>query len=582
MPTGRNAMTETAVVLLSHRGRLAEIVRVLARYGLAEIFDEGALEAMVAGRPRVPMTFLADWLTAKVDPDVAQMTPGERICGALGELGTTWVKLGQMLSVRPDIVGQTIAAALATLQSGVPPDDPDVALARVEEALGGRVEDIFASYTTTAFASGSVAQVHEAVLADGRAVMVKVVHADAVERSREDLAIMHALARQGEQDDPNLARYRPTQLIAEFDTMLTRALDLRGEAQNLRLFGRLLAAEPDVVLPETIDSLTGAQVLTMTRIDGRHMSDRASVEAAGWEVDALVRRATDLYLDMIFRYGVFHADPHPGNFLLPGQGRLAILDFGDVGRLSPTRRNQLEELVLAIGGHDLEFLVDTVLEMTNPPPGTDLKELRSTVSAWADQYLLAAVGSLDLAEIVSTVMSLMHDHHLSLPADLALLFRVLTELQGMGAELGITLNIEELLAPHLTRTVQDRLSPRRLARRTLRSAHRWSALLDTLPDDLTSLLASVRAGKVSVDLNIHDVDRVTDRLVDAGIAAASILASAQLVSRSTGPTVAGMSVPGLLAAGVGALTWRRLALQRRRRRPLSAKVRDAVSVARAR
>lgn len=575
-------MTETAVVLLSHRTRLAEILRVLARYGLAEILDDAPLGAMVSGRPRAPMTFLADWLTAKVDPDVARMTPGERICGALGELGTTWVKLGQMLSVRPDIVGPTIAAALATLQSGVPPDSPDVTLARVEEALGGPVADRFTSFSTTAFASGSVAQVHEAVLTDGTAVMVKVVHDGAVERSREDLAIMHALARQGEQEDPGLARFRPTQLIAEFDTMLTRALDLRNEAQNLRLFGRLFAGEPDVVLPAPVDSLTGAQVLTMTRIDGVHMSDRASVEAAGWDVDALVRRATDLYLDMIFRYGVFHADPHPGNFLLPGQGRLAILDFGDVGRLSPTRRGQLEDLVVAIGGHDLDTLVDAVVDMTNPAPGTNLKELRSAVSAWADQYLLAAVGSLDLAEIVSTAMSLMHDHHLSLPADLALLFRVLTELQGMGRGLGITLSIEELLAPHLAQSVQDRLSPRRLARRALRSAHRWTAFLDGLPDDLTSLLDGVREGKVSIDLNIHDVDRVADRLVDAGIAAASILASAQLVSRSTGPTIAGVSVPGLLAAGVGALTWQRLAAQRRRRRPLAAKVRDAVSVARAR
>lgn len=575
-------MTETAVVLLSHRARLAEILRVLARYGLAEVFDEGTLDAMVNGRPRAPRTFVADWLTAKVDPDVARMTPGERICGALSELGTTWVKLGQMLSVRPDIVGPTMASALSTLQSGVPADDPDVSLAVVEETLGQPVTEAFASYSTVAFASGSVAEVHEAVLVDGTPVMVKVVHAGAAQRSEEDLAIMHALALQGEEDDANLARYRPTRLITEFDTMLTRALDLRNEARNLSLFRRLFAGEPDLVLPEAIDSLSGAQVLTMTRIEGRHMTDRASVEAAGWEVDALVRRATDLYLDMIFHYGVFHADPHPGNFLLPGHGKLAILDFGDVGRLSPTRRDQLEDLVMAIGAHDLDAIVDAVIEMTNPSPGTNLKELRSAVGAWADQYLLAAVGSLRVGEVVSTAMSLMHDHHMSLPADLALLFRVLSELQGIGAELGVLLNIEELLAPHLTRTMQDRLSPRRLARRATRSAHRWSTFLDGLPDDLTALLEGVREGKVAIDLNIHDVDHVADRLVDAAIAAASILASAQLVSRSTKPTVAGISIPGVLAVGVGALTWRRLAVQRKRRRPLSSKVRDAVSVARAR
>lgn len=575
-------MTETAVVLLAHRARLTEILRVLAHYGIAEVLDADALDAVVAGRRRGPVTYLSDWLTAKVDPEVARMTPGERICAALSDLGTTWVKLGQMLSVRPDVVGPTIAAALSTLQSGVPPDDPDVSLARVEKALGAPIGDLFASYTTTAFASGSVAEVHEAVLPDGRAVMVKVVHDGAVERSREDLAILHALAHQGEVDDPDLARYRPAQLIAEFDTMLTRALDLRNEAQNLRFFDRLLSPEPDLVIPVAIGDLSGAQVLTMTRIDGVHMSGRASVEAGGWQVDAFVHRAVGIYLDMIFRFGVFHADPHPGNFVLPGGGRLGILDFGDVGRLSPTRRGQLEDLVLAIGAHDLDSLVDVVLDMTNPVPGTNIKELRSAVGAWAEQYLLAAVGSLDLGEIVSTAMSLMHDHHMSLPSDLVLLFRVLTELQGIGAELGVTSNIEELIAPYLSQTFQERLSPKRLARRALRSAHRWSAFLDGLPDDLTALIDGVREGKVAIDLNIHDVDHVADRLVDAAIAAASILASAQLVSRSTGPTVAGVSVPGVLAAGVGALTWRRLAAQRKAHRSISATIRDAVSVARAR
>ena len=574
-------MTETAVVLLTHRARLAQILRVLARYGIAEVLDDDSLDAIVSGR-RGPLTVVSDWLTSQVDPVVAQMTPGERICAALSDLGTTWVKLGQMLSVRPDIVGPAMAGALATLQTGVPPDDPDVSLARVEEALGKPISDVFASYTTRAFASGSVAEVHEAVLPDGRPVMVKVVHVGAVERSREDLAILHALALQGERDDPALAQYRPTQLVAEFATMLTRALDLRNEAQNLHLFGDQLASEPDLVLPVAIDELSGAQVLTMTRIDGVHMSGRASIEAAGWEVDAFVRRATEVYLEMIFRIGVFHADPHPGNFVLPGGGLLGILDFGDVGRLSPTRRGQLEDLILAIAAHDLDSLVDAVVDMTTPAPGTNLRALRSAVGAWADQYLLAAVGSLDLAEIVTSAMSVMHDHHMTLPSDLALFFRVLTELQGIGAKLGVSSNLEELLAPYLSQTVQERFSPQRLARRARRSAHRWSTFLDGLPDDLTALLEGVREGQVAIDLNIHDVDHVADRLVDAAIAAASILASAQLVSRSTGPTVAGISVPGVVAAGVGAATWRRLAAQRKARRSLSATIRDAVTVARAR
>src|SRR5207344_956624 len=150
-------------------------------------------------------------------------------------------------------------------------------------------------------------------------------------------------------------------------------------------------------------------------------ADRASVEATGWDVDALVRRAAEIYLEMIFRDSLYHADPHPGNLLIPDGTHIAILDFGDVGRISSTRKRQLEDLVIAAGTHDLDGLIDVVVEITTPPPTVDINRLRSQIDAWLNRYLLIGVGHLDMAGMINTGMQLLHDNGLVLPADLSLL-----------------------------------------------------------------------------------------------------------------------------------------------------------------
>lgn len=552
-------MTEldTAAVLLEHRERFEHVLRTLARYGVVDVLD------YAAGRARLAR--VTTWARGKVSPELAAMSTGERLRAALGELGTTWIKLGQTLSTRPDLVGQQIATELAHLQSGVAPDPDGAVVHTVESELGHPVKDLFGSFQRTPTASGSIAQVHKATLPDRTRVVVKVVHAGAPETARADLAIMGALAAQLEADDPEIARFRPTALVEEFASMITDAFDLRGEAQNLRTFRRNFADEADLVIPEPYPDLTAKRVLTMTRLEGRTLTDRASVERAGWEPDDLAHRVAEIYLDMIFRDGLFHADPHPGNFLLPGERTIAILDFGDVGRLTPTRRDQLRQLVVAIGMHDLEGLVDVVVDICRPPADIDLVTLRADLEAWVDRYVQVQVDEMDVAQIISTGVAVMHRHHLALPTDLALLFRVVLALQGLAAQIGVSLNVSQMLAPHVRQMLREELSPRRMARGGARTARRWAHLAQTLPDDVSAALAELRKGEVSINFKLEDPERLTDRLIDGGIAAASILASAQLVSRKAPPTIAGVSVPGLVAVGVGVATWARLAASRQER-----------------
>jgi ubiquinone biosynthesis protein len=547
-------MDDLTIALISHRDRLRRVSEVLVRYGFAgwvtrsETPGESGVFSSLRGRA--------------ADDTLVGLSQGERLRGVLVELGTTWVKFGQMLSLRPDVVGPEVAAELALLQAAVPADPPGVAQALVEAELGMRAEQAFGSFDPDPFASGSVAQVHAATLPDGTDVVVKVLHDGAERVVADDLALMTALARFLEQRDQEIAQYRPSILVGEFAGMMRSAVDLSQERSNLEQFTASFAGEPDVVIPTAYPEVSTRRILTMSRIEGASFSDRASVAATGWDVDTLVQRATDIYLEMIFRDGLYHADPHPGNFMLPDGQHLAILDFGDVGRVSHQRRDQLETLVIAGVARDVESLTDMVIELTTPPPGTDLVGLRADIDSWMNRYLLAGVAHLDVAGIIDSGMDLMHKHHLVLPADLALLFRVLLRLQGLGQGVGTEVKVTELLRPYVADAAAKRFDPRRLAHQAARNARGWDRFLSSLPQDMTAILEQVRTGELGVDFRVHDADGAADRLVDGLIASASLLASAQLLSRRTGPTVGGLSVAGLVAAGVGAATWQRLAGQR--------------------
>ena len=266
---------------------------------------------------------------------------------------------------------------------------------------------------------------HHAELHDGTAVVVKVLHDGADRVVGDDLDLMTALAGFLQERDEEIALYRPVVLVSEFATMMRSAIDLSQERSNLALFAANFAAEPDVVIPVPFPALCTPRVLTMSEVTGSAITDRASVEATGWDVETLTRRATNIYLEMIFRDELYHADPHPGNFLIPDSEHLAILDFGDVGRLSAPRRRQLESLIIAGVARDDESIADIVIEITTPPPGTDLQALRADIEVWMNRYLLAEVSHLDVAGIISGGVQVIHRHKLVLPSDLALLLRVL-------------------------------------------------------------------------------------------------------------------------------------------------------------
>ncbi len=552
-------MTDVAGTLARNRRRLNEVAAVLARHGLAEW--------AARGRGIAGLAPVEELLRHVVKPEYLEASRGERLRGALTELGTTYIKFGQMLSLRPDVVGQDVAPELAKLQANVPADPPGAGARTVEAQLGRPVAELFGSFEPEPFASGSVAQVHRATLADGTPVAVKVLHDGADIRVREDIEILRAVAGYMEREDPGLAQLRPAVIVAEFAAMMNAAVDLREELANMQIFQSHFAGERDIVIPAPYPELSGQKVLTMALISGSSLSDRASVEATGWDAEKLVSRAAEVYLEMIFRDGVYHADPHPGNFLLPDDEHMALLDFGDVGRLSSLRRGQLETMVIAIGTRDIDSLVDVVLEITTPPPSVDLSDLRPTIELWLNRYLLGATGDFDISGIIGSAMEVFHENSLVLPADMSLLFKVLISLQGLGAGVGVEVRVNELLRPHVSRMLQDRYDPKRMAMKLGRSLRHWDHFITGLPEQMEAILEQVRTGRVAIEFRVHDPDQVADKVVDGLVSglvtAASVIAGAQLISRRTEPMLGPVSAPGLVAVGVGGLAWLRLVVKRR-------------------
>jgi ubiquinone biosynthesis protein len=541
---------DLAGVLFRHRERLKETANVLSRYGFARLADHAA----EAGEPGIAGRIL----TRVADPELASMSAGQRLRGALSELGTTWIKLGQMLSLRPDLVGPDVSAELAQLQADVPPDPPGSAEQTIKTDLGRDVSEAFSSFEAAPMASASVAQAHRAALPDGTAVVVKVIHSGARARVLDDLELMRALAGYVESHDETLAAYSPSVVVDEFDTMMRAAVDLRQELANLQQFTANFADEPDIVIPTPYADLCGPDMLTMSLVTGKKVTGRDSVTATGWDVDELVRRASNVYLEMVFRDGIYHADPHPGNFLLPDGQHLAILDFGDVGRLTGPRKAQLEALLLAVGSRDVDELTDIVIDLTHAPADLDVDKLNGQIGTWLNRYLGGNIADLDMVGATNAGMQIMHSNRLTFPGDLALLLRVLVRLQGLGGALGAKVSLTELLQPYLQKMAAERLDPRTVGRRAVRSLRSWQRILADAPRTIRPLLQQLKDGTVHVELEVHDADGVADRLTDGLLGSASLLASAQLLSRGTGPRIGPVSAPGAIALAVGVVTWRRL------------------------
>jgi len=502
--------------------RWTEILSVLSKYGLADWIS------------RLNIDFVKDKLKDRDGEALARHTPEKRIRLALTDLGPTFIKLGQLLSTRPDVAGLELADELKQLQADVPADPPDIVRDTIEVELGQPIEELFAEFDDTPIASASIGQVHCARLHDGESVVVKVQHSDIENTVREDLDVLTGLALLAERV-PELAVYRPASTVAEMGRVLRRELDFGREERNLQQFCSRYESDPTIRMPKPFTDYCTARVLTMERIDGIKLKERDRLLAERFDLEEVARRGAKLYLDMIFEAGFFHADPHPGNIVLLPGNRIGLLDFGMVGRIEEGLREDIEEMLLAISGRDVSLLTSLIVRVGDRPPDLDEGALAVDIADFLGDYANQSLDRFDLSGALADMTEIIHRHRISLPPQTALLLKTLITLEGTGKLLSPNFSLMELLQPLHRRMLMRRLSPQRQMRKFMRFYVEAERLAGILPRRLTEILEQVQAGKFDVHLDHRGLAPSVNRLVLGMLTSALFLGSALMLSRAVPP-----------------------------------------------
>jgi ubiquinone biosynthesis protein len=514
--------------------RFTEIVSVLAKYGFANWIRENDPE------------FIKGLFKSSQGVRLSELSPDARIRMALTELGTTFIKLGQILSTRPDLVGLSLARELSELQADVPADPPDAVRMTLEREFGKSPEELFAFFDNKPVASASIGQAHCATLHDGQQVVVKVQHQGIEDKVTTDLEILMTLAELAEKHDRNLRLYRPRAIVNEFQRGLLRELDFRREGRNLEEFTRNFKGDPAVHIPKPFFRLTSRCVLTMERLEGFSIADENRLRQERMDTKEIAERGARLYLDMIFRDSFYHADPHPGNIWVLSDGVIGLLDCGMVGRLDEQTREEVEGMLLSAIERDAAYLTEHVIRIGSVPQGFDRDGLRADIVDFVAEYVGQSLKDFDLSGALNALTAIIRRHRIVLPARVSLLLKVLVMLEGTSRALNRDFSLAELLQPYYANTIQRRLSPERLIRRLRRSYRDWDRFIDMLPRGLGDILQRVRDGKFDVNLEHRRLDATVNRLVYGILVAALFVGSCQLLSRQVPPTIGGVSILGTI------------------------------------
>jgi ubiquinone biosynthesis protein len=518
--------------------RLREISSVFARHGLGDLMRRAGIATLIEQAGLV-----LQWGEAS---EIAHLEPQQRVRLAFEQLGPTFVKLGQMLSTREDLLPPTWSTELARLHSHVAPVPFDDLLPQVEQALGRSPFEVFGNLEREPYAAGSIAQVHRAKLASGTPVILKIRRPGIAAKIDADLRILEHLADLVEQEIPEMRRYRPVQVVGQLRGSLERELDLAAEARNTERFARNFADDLDILVPRVYWEWTSSAMNVQEHIEGIRGSDLVAIDNAGLDRKALAARAADAVLKMILVDGFFHADPHPGNVMyLPGN-RIALIDFGMVGRLSPLRRRQIVDLLAGFARHDEETMLEVVLDWRGDD-FVDEARLAIDLGEFAFDYADVQLKDLNIGVLLRRASAILRQHSIVLPIELTLLFKALISLEGLGRQYDPEFRLIERVKPFLDRAMRERYQPAEVARRAQESLNDFFGLLTSMPRDLARLAKDARHGRMRIDLDLKRLDSFGHHLHSAinratiGIMTASLVVGSSIVMTvAEGPTLFGL------------------------------------------
>lgn len=547
--------------------RASKIGRVLLRYRLDDLLDDTPAERWLKlARPFVPRASAA----------IAAQSRGARLRLALQELGPIFVKFGQILSTRRDLVPPDVADELSQLQDRVKPFDGETARAIVEQALGRPVSEAFGSFDTTPLASASIAQVHAATLAGGREVVVKVLRPKIEKQIAADISLLNSAAALVDRTHPSADKIRPRAIVAEIETTLAAELDLQREGGNASVMRRMWLDSDDLYVPEIIWSHTAERALTMERVRGIPSDDIAALDAAGIDRKALAAKGVRVFYTQVFRDNFFHADAHAGNIWVDGDParksdpRFIALDFGIMGQLSQEDQYYLAENFMAIFNKDYRRIAELHVEAGWMPATVRIDELEAAARSVCEPYFTRPLSEISLAEVLVKLFRTAQKYELTLQPQLILLQKTLLNIEGVGRQLDPQLDIWAVAKPVLERILLERYSPQRAVQELRKRLPEIMTHAPDMPRLVHAWLKQQVEGKHELALRSRDLTELAStmkgmqrRIVAAILGTGLLIVAAVLYGfEAGGPSILAIPASSWIA-GLGGL-WALLAAWPRR------------------
>ena len=532
--------------------RLVEITRTLMHYGMSDLVHSVGIHRLMDGAGGV--------LGWNPPEEIAALPVNERLRLALEELGPAFIKMGQILASRVDMLDPDWIGSLDKLHDRATPVPFELLETQFLQDLGTPLSEAFASFDVQPAAAGSIAQVHRATLNDGSPVAVKIRRPGVTVKVEADLLLLEALAAWWEEEQPRSRRYQPVEVVRQVRKSLARELDFGAEARAQERFVESFRGDPTVFVPGVHSRFTRTTLLVMDWVEGIPGTRTEDVDAAGLDRGLLAARGADAMLKMVLVDGFFHADPHPGNTFFMSGNRIALIDFGMVGWLSERRRDELVDLLAGVAARDADAMRDVLIRWADGNRRVSHERFSEDLGRLLHLYEHASLREMNIGTLLADVAGVMREHSLLLPADLALLFKALITLEGLGSRLVPHFRLIEHMTPYVSRLAMERMSPSRVFDRASGAFRESARAMRALPRLIESIARRFGDDGVAMRFEVPEVEvfgrsleRSVDRLVIGLVTAALIVGASILMSRDNGTLAWMLGAVGVVISFVNSL-----------------------------
>ncbi|MFW6254162.1 MAG: ABC1 kinase family protein [Chitinivibrionales bacterium] len=527
-----------------HIGRYGEIISVLFKYGFDDLLSTLKVERY---------TRIGSRLISRRRKRVArELSRWQRVTLAMEDLGPTFIKLGQFMSNRPDVVPAGLLVELERFQDKVAPFESRRSVEIIEKDLGRRMETVFASFEHDPFASASIAQVHRAILRTGEEVAVKIKRPRIDETFNIDIEIMYYIAHLLHRHLEEARGLDLMRVVGEFERAVRKEIDFQMEATQMERFANNFKNDPRLHVPYIYRSYSSRRVLTIEFIKGMKVSNVDELEKAGLDSRRIASEGADIVLKQIFDHGFYHADPHPGNIIIRPDGVICFIDFGMMGVVSPSLREHLGLIMFGIVNDDPKRIVKTLLQLSRGP-AEDAELLEYEITELIEEYSFLSLKDYNIGDMLRRLLNIIRSHQLVMIPGVYLLIKALITIEGVGRRLDPDFNMINHVEPFARRMMKERFSPRSLGFDFYMALMDISSLVKDLPTDMRDIIRTVKSGKMHIEFEhkglepmLTKLDQLTTRLVFAIVLAALVVGSSLVILSNVPPIVNGIPLIGII------------------------------------